>query len=89
MLVSTLVFVTAVLFLAGVAAIARAVRTVKVEQRSPASNRLHETKLEDPDRVQGSFEPVYCYNDCVRVHQGLDPSFPCSVACNIGNGSVS
>jgi len=90
MVFSTLLFVGAVFFLA---VVALAVREGCMEQlrqrRSPLSVANARTRRPRHLKRTVSGAPSFCYNDCVRTHEGSDPNFPCSVACGLENGHHS
>jgi len=87
MLVSTLAFVMTVIFLAGIAVMARAARAEKWAQKSPKVAPSRRRRPVDASRLRDVREPSYCYNDCVRAHEFTDPNFPCAVACGARGGT--
>jgi hypothetical protein len=89
MILTTVLSVVAVVFLVAVAMMMREVWT-----RKPAYNPSMHSDHRRPKGVTApgasqTYDPTYCYNDCMRVHGRTDRNFPCLIACNVKDGSPS
>jgi hypothetical protein len=89
MILTTVLSVAAVVFLVAAAMMMREVRT-----RKPAYNGSMHSDHRSPKGVAApeptqTYDRTYCYNDCMRVHGLTDPNFPCVIACNVKDGSLS
>jgi hypothetical protein len=89
MIVSTALLVATVILLAAAALIIRQGLSQKLGQIVSMSTTNRRPKAAVPVEPRAAYEPAYCYNDCMRVHEHTDPSFPCSVACSVRDGSHS
>jgi hypothetical protein len=89
MILTTVLSVAAVVLLVAAAMMMREVRTRKPSY-TPSINSDHRRPkgVAAPGATQ-TYDPVYCYNDCMRVHGRTDRNFPCLIACNVKDGSPS
>jgi hypothetical protein len=87
MMVSAIFFLVTAVFLSVASLIMREGLAQKLGHAVSGSFMNRWTKREVPVRPGDEYEPAYCYNDCMRVHERTDPNFPCSVACNVRDDS--
>lgn len=87
MIVSTALFLATVAFLAAAALMMREALAQRLGHNASTSGSKRRAQQAVPLEQHTAHGPTHCYNDCVRVHEHTDPNFPCSIACNLNEGS--